>query len=516
MSMNEYLLEFENLNHEMTVFNMKIPDTVLAFQVLEGAGLNENQRQMALTLASDLKFKSMKGALKRVFGGENIERDFHFENSYLDAQIKQENVCFTQQPHKQKKGKFNPLTKQGVVSRCAICDSKMHWAKDCQHKKSETANITEFTDEINDHIENLIEEVNIVLTTTDNTKIQTALNAITDTACTKTVAEEEWLHNYSKNLDDTLINQVEVYPSKRIFKFGDGHKVTAISSVKIPAQIGETNCFIITEIVKEKIPLLLSKSSLKKADTVLNIKNDTTKMFGQNIPIESSFNGHYSISILPEITSNFDDIEQVLIFEENETVEEKRKKLTKLHKQFGHASSNNLLNLIKNAGLDTKNISKIVEEITKQCNICKLYKKPLPRPAVSIPKSLSFNEIVAMDLHQLGDNLWYLHFIDEFSRFSNGVVIKSKQSNIIIQNFLKHWISIFGTPISVFSDNGGEFVSKDFIDFCENFNIKIKTTAAESPWSNGICERHNTIITETLLKVKEDSKCDWETALAWA
>ena len=43
MSMNEYLLEFENLNHEMTVFNMKIPDTVLAFQVLEGAGLNENQ-----------------------------------------------------------------------------------------------------------------------------------------------------------------------------------------------------------------------------------------------------------------------------------------------------------------------------------------------------------------------------------------------------------------------------------------------------------------------------------------
>ena len=175
-----------------------------------------------------------------------------------------------------------------------------------------------------------------------------------------------------------------------------------------------------------------------------------------------------------------------------------------------------MLNLIKNAGLDTKNISKIVEEITKQRNICKLYKKPLPRPAVSIPKSLSFNEIVAMDLHQLSDNLWYLHFIDEFPRFSNGVVIKSKQSNVIIQNFLKHWISIFGTPISVFSDNGGEFVSKDFIDFCENFNIKIKTTAAESPWSNGICERHNASITETLLKVKEDSKCDWDTALAWA
>ena len=63
------------------------------------------------------------------------------------------------------------------------------------------------------------------------------------------------------------------------------------------------------------------------------------------------------------------------------------KKLIKLHKQFGHASSSNLLNLMKNAEVDTKNISKIVEKVTEQCNICKLHKKLLPRLAVSIPKS---------------------------------------------------------------------------------------------------------------------------------
>ena len=372
MSMNEYLLEFENLNHEMTVFNMKIPDTVLAFQMLEGAGLNENQWQMVSTLASDLTFKSMEGALKRVFGSENVEEACNFDNSYLDSQIKQENVCYTQQPSKQKKGKFNPLKKEGVVSRCAICDSKMHREKDCQYKRSETANIAELNNETEDNPENKIEEANIVLMTTDDTKIQTDLNAIIDAACTKTVAGEEWLNNYLKNLD-TLISQVEVNLSNRIFKFGDGHKVTAISSVKIPAQIREKISFMIIEIIKEKSPLLLSKSSLKKADTVLNIKNDKIEMFGQNILVESSFNGHYSISILHEIMSSFNDTEQILIFKENETIEETRKKLIKLHKQFGHASSSNLLNLTKNAGVDTKNISKIVGEITKQCNICKLY-----------------------------------------------------------------------------------------------------------------------------------------------
>ena len=172
----------------------------------------------------------------------------------------------------------------------------------------------------------------------------------------------------------------------------------------------------------------MSKSSLKKVDTVLNTKNDKIKMFGQNIPVESSFNGHYSISILPEITSNFDDIEQVLILTEKETIEEKRKKLIKLHKQFGHVSSSNLLNLMKQAGVGKKTFQKLLRK--KQNTVTSVNYTKNRFPAVSIPRSLNFNEVVAIDLHQLGDNLWYLHFIDEFSRFSNGVVIKSKQSNI--------------------------------------------------------------------------------------
>ena len=39
MSMNEYILEFENFSHEMPSFNMTFPDAVLAFQILEGAVL---------------------------------------------------------------------------------------------------------------------------------------------------------------------------------------------------------------------------------------------------------------------------------------------------------------------------------------------------------------------------------------------------------------------------------------------------------------------------------------------
>ena len=41
--------------------------------------------------------------------------------------------------------------------------------------------------------------------------------------------------------------------------------------------------------------------------------------------------------------------------------------------------------------------------------------------------------------------------------------------------FLKYLISLFGSPNTISSDNRGEFVSKEFVDFCENFNMKAKT-----------------------------------------
>ena len=69
---------------------------------------------------------------------------------------------------------------------------------------------------------------------------------------------------------------------------------------------------------------------------------------------------------------------------------------------------------------------------------------------------------------------------------------------------------------NVFSDNGGEFNNTEVHDMAENFSIEIKTTAAYSPWSNRLLERHNETLTEILHKVKADKHCDWETALYWA
>ena len=82
--------------------------------------------------------------------------------------------------------------------------------------------------------------------------------------------------------------------------------------------------------------------------------------------------------------------------------------------------------------------------------------------------------------------------------------------------FISGWISLFSAPKRIFGDNGGEFVSDSFYEMCEKFNIKVTTTASYSPWSNGLCERHNQFLTNMLDKIHSDVKCDYDIALAWA
>ena len=76
----------------------------------------------------------------------------------------------------------------------------------------------------------------------------------------------------------------------------------------IPAKIGKTPCNIEVEIVDAKIQLLLSKSSLMKANTLINLQNDKVTIFDEDIDIKLSSNRHYTIDILQNDTYNINDI----------------------------------------------------------------------------------------------------------------------------------------------------------------------------------------------------------------
>ena len=516
---------------------MILPDAVLAFKLLDGTNLNVKERQLALTACSALTFLDMKSALKRIFG-ETASKTV----GAAAITVKQEKVYMgtsqrtytgnqrssyrnvqkwptSQQLHVQSHKKTNPLNKFGYPTKCAVCQSIFHWAKNCPDK-AESVKVVTNEEQSTNELET-VEKCNITLFTRDNEMDHEILvtesfgSAVIDTACTKTVCGEKWMNMYLKMLNDEGQRNVCTSKSEQSFKFGDGEVKKSFLNVTIPAKIGSTACKIETEVVKSDIPLLLSKASLKKANTVIDLQNDTAVMFGENVNLEFNSSGHYCVNILDRHYENNQD-EEVLIAQENMTTDQKKKKILKLHKQFGHASVERLTKLIKTAGNGNSEILGIIPEIVNNCSMCLKFKKPSPKPAVGLPLATEFNETVAMDLHELGPNLWYLHIIDEFTRFSAGCIVRSKQSSIIANKFIRHWIAIHGACRRIYTDNGGEFNNAELRDMAENFNIEVKTTPAYSPWSNGLLERHNFTLTEILVKTKEENKLDWETALGWA
>ena len=116
-----------------------------------------------------------------------------------------------------------------------------------------------------------------------------------------------------------------------------------------------------------------------------------------------------------------------------------------------------MIKLLSNAGLaEDKDLIDNIHKMSKECHICRVYKRPFLQPVVAAPLATEFNDVVAMDI-KVYKNTCILHLINHVTMFSAAAIVKLKEKEEIIKNIFKIWISIYGPPLKYFSDNGGEF-----------------------------------------------------------
>ena len=192
-----------------------------------------------------------------------------------------------------------------------------------------------------------------------------------------------------------------------------------------------------------------------------------------------------------------------------------KKIANKLHRQFAHPTPNNLIKIIKNAGIKNKTLEKEIDYISQRCITCLKHRKPANRPVVCVPWAYTFNEMIGIDLKTWGDK-YFLVIVDIATRFCASKVIRNKAPATIVKGLFLSWVAIFGPPAKIIQDNGGEFSNADMRAFGEAFSIQLIYTAAESPWSNGVVERLNGVLGKLVLKILDDVNCDTDIALAWA
>ena len=139
-----------------------------------------------------------------------------------------------------------------------------------------------------------------------------------------------------------------------------------------------------------------------------------------------------------------------------------------------------------------------------------------PRPSVCMPMAREFNEIVAMDLKSVRENLWILYKIDMFTRYTMATLITRKQPSQATNALLKRWVGIFGIMGKVLTDNGGEFSADEIKDVGSLLDVEV-TTGAESSFQNGLCERVHSVTDNILAKLQvQYPKTPVDTLLAWA
>jgi transposase InsO family protein len=91
----------------------------------------------------------------------------------------------------------------------------------------------------------------------------------------------------------------------------------------------------------------------------------------------------------------------------------------------------------------------------------------------------------------LGGSKYFLLFTDDYSRMSWVYFLQSKGEAFKSFKVFKAFVEKqYEKKLKVLrTDRGGEFLSKEFINFCENEGIHRELTTPYTPEQNGVAER---------------------------
>lgn len=90
--------------------------------------------------------------------------------------------------------------------------------------------------------------------------------------------------------------------------------------------------------------------------------------------------------------------------------------------------------------------------------------------------------------------VYIITFIDLHSRYLVLPKLESLSSLDALKIFQEYWCAIFGTLISLLTDLGRTYISKEFRIFCDKNNIELRHTSGYNPTGNSISERVNQTI----------------------
>ena len=491
----DFVAKFDHKYNRIVKLKMTLPSPILAFMLLKKANRTKEEKMLVMTgmvyakkdelyeqaKTSLLKFKGEQGSgnnkssnppvamkLETVSISENEEA--YWMRGYSGGRQRGRGRPFQRnntgrannserndrgRPSNRRYSKGNrPLNCAGPDGRtllCRACGSYRHLIAECPDswENKGHVNVVENDESANPDdnnnndsecmfLRNIENEDTIFLSKIGNIESD-ILNKearkckVLDSACSSTVCGESWMNDYLLSLTPEDRKKVVVKESDKLFKFGGGEKLKSVGRYMIPIVIVDKEVMLATDVVKSDLPLLLSKSSMKKANMKMDLQTDTAEIYGVKVMLNETLSGHYCIPIDRNEMTSVETVCAVTM--KNLDDKEKYKMILKLHRQFAHPTADKLKELLKNANAWKPEFEFMLVNISERCEICKLHTRTPSKPVVALPMASTFNEKVCMDLKKWG-NKWILYMIDMWSRFSVSVFVDRKRPSDIIDKIM--------------------------------------------------------------------------------
>ncbi|XP_058827479.1 uncharacterized protein K02A2.6-like [Topomyia yanbarensis] len=152
-----------------------------------------------------------------------------------------------------------------------------------------------------------------------------------------------------------------------------------------------------------------------------------------------------------------------------------------------------------------------IHDMVEACTICQRHQRNNTKNTIllkDIP-GLPFERVASDLFHFKGKE--YLLLVDSYSGFFDIKQMPETTSKKVIKQ-LKEWFSVHGIPQVLETDNGPQYVSADFRQFCNKWGFEHQTSSPHFPRANGLAERY-VQVAKSMLKKCNDDQSDIRLAL---
>jgi hypothetical protein len=178
------------------------------------------------------------------------------------------------------------------------------------------------------------------------------------------------------------------------------------------------------------------------------------------------------------------------------------------HQRLGHLNNNYVHQLAKKEMVTGMNYptDNNLEKECEGCTVGKMHRNPFPKQSqhrATKPYDVIHSDVCGpMQVESKGGNKYMVTFTDDNSRYATVYFIKNKDE--VLTKF-KEYVSFVenqsgnrGHVKILRSDNGGEYTSNNFVKYCAEKGISHEFTSPYSPEQNGVAERLNRTIMESV------------------